>query len=295
MAGNVKVRVTHPERVLFPADGITKGNVVSYYLAVAPAMVPHLRDRPANLQRFPGGIDEPGFFQQARPDYFPSWVPGAVVKKEGGRIEHPLIQTAAALAYVANQGCITPHVWLSRVDRIDRPDQLIFDLDPSEKTLARVGEAARRVRELLAELGLTAFLKTTGSRGYHVTVPLDRRADFEAAREFAQAVAALLVRRHPALLTVEPRKADRGERIYIDTLRNAYGQTAVPPYAIRARPGAPVATPIAWDELGARGMRADRFTIRDVPSRLAAGIDPWRGWRRAARGVAGAARRLAAL
>ncbi len=293
--GSRVVEITHPDRVLFPDDGITKDDLVAYYRALAPAMIPYLKDRPANLERFPEGIAEPGFFQQAMPDYFPDWFPAATVSKQGGRVKHPVIQTAAALVYVANQSCITPHVWLSRVDRLDRPDQMVLDLDPSEGTAGRVGDAARAVHELLDQLGLRAFVKTTGSRGYHVVVPLDRRADFAAVRRFANRVAGLLARRHPGLLTAEVRKESRDDRIYVDTQRNAYAHTAVPPYAVRARPGAPVATPISWEELDSPGMHPARFTIQDVPDRVARRADPWNGWRRAIRSLSLAERRLEAL
>jgi bifunctional non-homologous end joining protein LigD len=222
-------------------------------------------------------------------------VPGTTVEKEGGRVEHPVLQTRAALLYVANQGCITPHVWLSRIGRLRRPDQLVFDLDPPDAMLHQVGAAARRVGELLEAVGLVPFLKTTGSRGYHVVVPLDERSTYDTVRDFANRAAELLVHRHPDLFTVAARKAARGERIYIDTLRNAYGHTVVPPYAVRARPRAPVATPIAWEELDDPAMHAARFTLRDVPDRLATHADPWRGWRRSARALAPARARLVRL
>lgn len=287
--------MTHAERVLFPEAGITKGELVAYYGAVAPAMLPYVMERPANLQRFPSGIDGPGFFQQARPPFYPDWVPGVTVAKARGRVEHPVLQSRAALQYVANQGCITPHIWLSRIGRLRQPDQLVFDLDPSDSMLGEVAAAARQVAAVLEEVGLVPFVKTTGSRGYHVTVPLDERATYDTARDFANGVAALLVRRQPELFTIAARKAARGERIYVDTLRNAYGHTVVPPYAVRARPSAPVATPVAWDELDDPAMHAARFTLRDVPKRLASRPDPWHAWRRSARALGPARVRLAQL
>jgi bifunctional non-homologous end joining protein LigD len=287
--------VTHPERVLFPDSGITKADLVAYYGAVAPAMLPYVKDRPANLQRFPQGIGGPGFFQQARPAFYPDWVPGVTVPKEGGRVEHPVLQSRAALEYVANQGAITPHIWLSRIGRLRYPDQLVFDLDPADSMLREVGPAARQVAHVLTAVGLTPFVKTTGSRGYHVAVPLDERSTYDTVRDFANQVAALLVRRQPELFTTAARKAARGERIYLDTLRNSYGHTVVPPYAVRARPGAPVATPIAWEELDDPAMHPARFSIRDVPKRLADQPDPWRAWRRTARQLGPARTRLARL
>lgn len=291
------VEVTHPDKVLFPDDGITKAELVDYYRDVARVMVPHVKDRPANLQRFPDGIGTPGFFQQAMPEYFPEWVAGVTVSKEGGELRHVMLQDAATLAYVANQGCITPHVWLSRRSALDRPDEMIFDVDPPEVSdgpdAAR--EVARALGAVLAELRLPAFVKTTGSRGYHVVVPLVVEAEFDMVRELAQQVAAVLAARYPDRVTVEPRKRQRGGRVYLDTLRNAYAHTAVPPFAVRARAGAPVAAPIAWEELDDPAMRADRFTLRTVRERLADGPDPWRGLRRRAVTLQAARGRVADL
>jgi bifunctional non-homologous end joining protein LigD len=280
------VEVTHPDRVLFPADGITKAELVDYYRLVARWMGPHLADRPANLQRFPDGIDRPGFFQQEMPEYFPDWIDGVLVSKAGGRLRHVVIQNTATLVYLANIGCITPHTWLSRSDRLEYPDQLIFDLDPTGSDAVAVADAARALRALLEELGLVPFVKTTGSRGYHVVVALDRRSSFEEVREVATGIADALVARDPERLTTEPRKARRRGRIYLDTLRNAYAHTAVPPFAVRARPGAPVAFPISWDELDDPAMHPSRFTIRNALEQLERSADPWRELGDAARPLA---------
>jgi bifunctional non-homologous end joining protein LigD len=293
--GGRAVAVSSLDKVLFPEDGITKGELIEYYAAVAPHMLPHLKDRPVNLERFPNGIARGGFFQQAMPESSPDWIEVVTVEKAGGRVRHVVIQTAATLVYLANQGCITPHAWLSRRDRLDYPDQLVFDLDPSDQDPEGVRNAARALGELLRDLELVPFLKTTGSRGYHVLVPLDRGEEFDAVRGFAQAVAALLVQRHPKQLTVEARKAKRGARIYVDTLRNAYAHTAVPAYAVRARPKAPVATPIGWEELEDRGMHPARFTLRNLATRLRDQPDPWRDLRRRGRGLGSARQRLEEL
>lgn len=287
--GRHTVQLTHPGKVLFPADGITKADLLEYYVAVARRMIPHLKDRPVNLQRFPSGIDHKGFFQQEMPDYFPDWIDGVTVQKEGGQLRHVMIQDAGTLAYLASQACITPHAWLSRAGQLEYPDQMVLDLDPTEAEGDQLRGAAAAAGALLVELGLTPFLKTTGSRGYHVVVPLDGRLDFDMVRAFAHDVAEVLARRHPAELTSETRKAKRGGRIYIDTLRNAYAHTAVPAYAVRARAGAPVATPIDWEELADPAMHAARFTIRNVLDRRQ---DPWAGFRRSARGLTRAREKL---
>jgi bifunctional non-homologous end joining protein LigD len=269
------VEVTHPDRVLFPADGITKAELVDYYRLVARWMGPHLAGRPANLERFPDGIDRPGFFQQEMPEYFPDWIEGVLVSKAGGQLRHVVIRDTATLVYLANIGCITPHTWLSRSDQLDDPDQMIFDLDPTGTDVAGIADAARALRALLGELGLAPFVKTTGSRGYHVVVALDRQSSFDEVREVAKGIADTLVARYPEWLTTEPRKARRRGRIYLDTLRNAYAHTAVPPFAVRARLGAPVAFPISWEELDDPAMHPARFTIRNALEMLEHREDPW--------------------
>lgn len=276
--GSHVIELTHPDKVLFPgARPLTKRDLVEYYQRIAPTMLPHLAGRPIVMQRFPDGIDGERFFQKDIPDYFPKWVARVTLPKEGGTVTHVLCNNAATLVYLASQACITPHVWLSRADTPRHPDRLILDLDPPDDDFAPVKRAARWTGALLSALGLTPYLMTTGSRGMHVSVPLDRRADFDTVRAFARAAAALLVRRHPRDLTMEPRIADRAGRLYIDTARNAYAQSAVAPYAVRAKPGAPVATPISWGELDRRSLAARSYRIDNVFRRLARTGDAWRG------------------
>ena len=214
------------------------------------------------------------------PEHYPAWITGIDVTKEGGSVRHVVVDKADTLVYLANQNCVTLHAWLSRVERLDYPDQMIFDLDPPSAATEGVRDAARALGALLAEVGLASFLRTTGSRGYHVVVPLDGKMAFDPVRDFARDVADELVRRDSRRLTTEARKQARGRKIYVDTLRNAYAHTAVAPFTIRARAGAPVATPIAWDELDDPAMHPQRFTIRNVLRRLDAGVDPWHNFRR---------------
>jgi bifunctional non-homologous end joining protein LigD len=281
--GSRTIEVTHPAKVLFPQDDITKLELVEYYRAIAAWMLPHLRERPINLERFPAGISRPGFFQQGMPDHYPEWMDSVSVKKVGGTVRHVVVQDGATLAYLANSGCITPHAWLSRRGRLQRPDMMIFDLDPPSRGAPRLKDMVRAVGDRLRERGLFPALKTTGARGYHVIVPLSGRQSFDDVRTFARGVAEELVRQHPRELTMESRKRQRGGRIYLDTLRNAYAHTAVPPFAVRARRGAPVATPIAWEELDDPEMSSARFTIRTVLARLDSGADPWGDFRRRAK------------
>jgi len=290
-AGRRHVKISRPDKALFPC-GITKAELARYYEQVADAMLPHVKARPLNLERYPDGIDGERIMQQRAGPYFPRWIKRATVRKRGGTVEHVVAADAPTLVYLAGQACITLHAWLSRADRLERPDRLIFDLDPSSSGAAEIRRAARVMASVLRELELDAWVMTTGSRGYHLTVPLKRRADFDTVRAFARDVAQLATRREPRVFTTEQRKAKREGRILIDVMRNAYGQSAVAPYAVRARRGAPVATPLHFDELSERATRADRWTIRSIPQRLARGGDPWVQLERRAQTLATARRRL---
>jgi bifunctional non-homologous end joining protein LigD len=293
--GGRQIEITHPDKPYFPGrPPITKQQLVAYYVAVAPTMLPYLRARPVTLQRFPDGIGGAGFFQKEVSDWYPKWIHRATVPKEGGSVTHALVEDAATLAYLTGQGCITPHVWLSRMDRPHHPDRLIFDLDPP-KSFEQARTAARLLHDLLSQLGLASFVMTTGSRGLHVLVPLDRAADFQRVRAFAQEVAGHLAERHPDGLTTEARIAKRGHRLYLDTTRNAYAQTGVAPYAVRAKPGAPVATPLRWTELDDAGLGSRSHTLKTVPERLAREGDPWSGIALRRQGIRVAAKRLARL
>jgi bifunctional non-homologous end joining protein LigD len=293
--GGHSMEISNAEKLLFPGDKISKGDVVDYYRRIAGVMLPYLEGRPLTMHRFPDGIGGEGFYQQAVSDYFPKWIERAPVKKEGGEVSHVVCNNAATLVYLANQACITPHVWLSRQDQLHHPDLLVFDLDPPDDDFAPVRDAALMLRELLDELGLKSFLKTTGSRGLHVTVPLDRSSDFDEVRALARQIARVLVKRQPQRLTDEQRKEKRGQRVFVDTLRNSYGQTAVAPYALRAKPGAPVAAPLAWEELRDGKLHARSYNLNNIFRRLAQKKDPWRGIWKSARSLKPAKERLEAL
>jgi bifunctional non-homologous end joining protein LigD len=299
-AGRITVELSNTAKVLFPGDGITKGDLVAYYQRAAGLMLPFLRDRPVSMTRYPDGIAAGGIVQKNVPRYFPDWITRARVRKEGGSLQQVICDKPATIVYLANQACIELHAFLSRLDHIGNPDQLIFDLDPPDANrFGDVRSIALRLRHLLEEeLGLATFVKTTGGKGLHVHVPLKARADFDAAREFAQEVAALLAARNPDLATTEQRKDKRGDLIYLDMMRNAYAQLAVAPYSVRARPGAPVATPLRWDELDDDGLSPGEFTIKTAPARIndvSRGNDPWAGMARRASGLARAQERLRRL
>lgn len=278
--GPYTVSISNEDKVLFPGTGITKGDLIDYYEAVADSILPHLRDRPLALHRFPDGIEGEGFVQQRVSDHFPDWLDTERVERSGdtpGIVEHPLCNKLATLVYLADQGTVSLHRWLSRRDRLNTPDLLVFDLDPSTDDFGAVVTAAHRVADLMRELGASPYVMTTGSRGLHVVMPLRRDAEFDDVRGVAQDMAGVLADRYPATLTTEHRKRKRGDRLYLDIMRNAYGQTAVAPYSVRARAGAPVATPLHPDELDDPKLRPDGFSISDLPGRLKKRGDPWQG------------------
>jgi bifunctional non-homologous end joining protein LigD len=288
----VVVELSNPDKVLFPDAGVTKADLAAYYERVSDRMLPHLRGRPISMQRFPDGIEKGGFFHKDVPDYFPEWIERVRVRKRDGSLTQAIVCDRDTLRYLVDQATITPHVWLSRADDLNRPDRLVFDLDPSRKDFGSVRRAARELGVLLEEVGLPHYAMTTGSRGIHLWVPLRREAGFDEVRKFARDVAAEAERRSPTLVTTAQRKAKRGDAILIDIMRNAYAQTAVPPYAVRPKPGAPVAMPLAWDELWDSKLAPDRWTTRSAFRRLSRKGELWPGFGRARVGLATARRRL---
>ncbi len=280
--GRYTIQLSNTDKVFFPADDISKGDLINYYYKIADMMLPYLEGRPVTMHRFPDGIDGEGFYQQGISDYFPDWIERTSVTKEGGIVTHVICQNAATLVYLANQACVTPHVWLSRKDHLNYPDLMIFDLDPPGENFAPVRHAALLLRGFLNELEIESFVKTTGSRGLHVVVPLDKSAAFDEVRDFAHIVAAALSEQESDALTVEQRKEKRKGRVFLDYLRNSYGQTAVAPYAVRAKQGAPVATPIEWNELGDKNFTSQSYNIKNIFRRLSQKEDPWKGiWHKA--------------
>jgi bifunctional non-homologous end joining protein LigD len=267
--------ITHPEKVLFPDDGITKGELASYYEAIAPVMLPHIRARPVTLERYPSGIGDKGFFHKDVAKGFPEWLERIEVPKTGGTVHHALVSDTRALLWVANQNTVTPHVWTSRAPNLFQPDVCIFDLDPSVDEPDVLRRAALGVRDALAELGLTSWIKTSGSKGFHIAVPLDEQTGFGEVARFAHAVAKVLVTRDPQHLTQEFSKADRGGRILLDTGRNGYSATFAAAYAVRAKRGAPVSAPCTWEDVerGAIGPRT--FLLPTMARRIAEVGDLW--------------------
>jgi len=267
--------ITHPEKVLFPDDGITKGELAAYYESIAPLMLPHIRNRPITMERYPAGIGKKGFWQKDVSRGFPDWLQRAAVPKKDGTVHHPLITDARSLLWVTNQNTITHHVWGARAPDLYHPDICVFDLDPSRDDDEEVRAAALAVRQLLGELGLPSWAKTSGGKGFHIVVPLDGKSDTGQVARFAHGVGALLVKLLPQTFTQEFHKADRGIRILIDTGRNEYSATFSAAYTVRARPGAPVSAPCTWEEIEQGKVGPRTFTLRTMRARAAAVGDLW--------------------
>ncbi|HXB69922.1 MAG TPA: non-homologous end-joining DNA ligase [Candidatus Acidoferrales bacterium] len=284
--------ITHPEKVLFPDDGITKGELASYYEVIAPCMLPHICGRPVTMERYHRGIGVPGFFQKDVSKGFPDWLERAEVPKKGGTVHHPLVCDTRSLLWLANQNSITPHVWISRVPDLYQPDICVFDLDPSEDQPDVLRAAALALRDLLQELGLTSWVKTSGSKGFHIVVPVDRTAGYGEVAAFAHRVGRLLVSRDPRRLTQEFSKADRGGRILVDTGRNAYSATFAAAYGVRARPHAPVSAPCTWDEVERGDAGPQTFTLRTMVERIAEVGELWREMLGQEQGLQGAMEQL---
>jgi len=270
--------ITHPEKILFPGEGITKGELASYYEAIAPVMLPHLRRRPITMERFHRGIGSQGFFQKDVSKGFPEWLERVEVPKHGGTVHHPIANDKRSLLWLANQNSITIHVWPSRTPNLYNPDICVFDLDPSDDDdLETLRAAAINLRDLLEELGLPSWVKTTGSKGFHIAVPLDGKSDFGVVARFAHEVGKTLVKRDPENLTQEFLKVDRGGRILVDTGRNGYSATFAAAYTVRAKPGAPVSAPCTWEELQRGEVGPKTFTLRTIAQRVSVVGDLWAG------------------
>jgi len=283
--GRYTVNVSNQEKVLFPDARITKGDLMEYYEAVADTLLGYLEHRPLALHRFPDGLDSDGFVQQRVASHFPDWLGTVNVDRAEagkGKVRHPECNNLASLVYLADQATIAFHRWLARDDRPDCPDLLVFDLDPSTDAFGPVVDAAHRIAELMQSAGGSPFVMTTGSRGLHVVMPVRRGDGFDEVREVAQTMAKQLADRYPDRLTTEQRKRKRGKRIYLDVMRNAYGQTAISPYSVRAKAGAPVAMPLALEELDDSGLRPDGFSMKAARQRLETEGDAWKGMHRRA-------------
>ncbi len=270
----------HPDKVLFADIGFTKQDLANYYQKIAEHLLPHTKDRPISMKRFPDGIQGEGFYQKQIPDYFPDWIDHASIKVEerNEKQDQVVINQEATLVYLADQANISIHTWLSRKDKLDYPDKVIFDLDPPSDDFEPIRNGARIIRDLMQEIGLTPFVMTTGSRGLHVVMPIQRDLPFDEVRDFAKRTAHLLADQNNRALTAETSKSKREGRLFLDYLRNSYAQTSVAPYSLRARESAPVATPLDWDELGDSDLTSRSYTVENIFRRLGQKPDPWKGF-----------------
>ena len=265
------VRLSSGDRVLFPESGITKGDLFEYYGAAAPVLVPHLRDRPFTMKRWREGITGGSFFQKQAPKGIPDWIPTrrfTTHPREGGsrEVDFPLVNSREALLWMVQMHCIDMNAWYSRVDKPERPDFVLFDLDPPDGDFPLCVRAALLVREALEELELRSYVKTSGSEGIHVLVPIARRHGFDEAHAFAEAVSKRLAERNPGVVTTEWLKRKR-DGVLVDYHQNGHGKTIASAYSVRPKPGAPVSTPLAWDELTPT-LDPSRFTMDAVLRRV---------------------------
>lgn len=267
--------ITHPDKLLFPDDGITKGDVASYYDTLAPVILPHLRGRPITMERYPAGIQAKGFWQKDVSKGFPEWLERVTVPKKDGVVHHPIVTDLRSLMWITNQNTVTQHVWGSRVPRLNYPDLCVFDLDPSDEDWDSVRTAAIGLRDLLAKLELPSWIKTSGSKGFHIVVPIDGKTSADVVARFGSSVGALFVSLAPDRLTQEFNKVDRRGRIYVDVGRNGYSATFAAAYTVRAKRGAPVSAPCTWEEVERGEVHPQTFTLRNMPDRVAKAGDLW--------------------
>jgi bifunctional non-homologous end joining protein LigD len=287
--------ITHPDKVIFPDEGITKGELARYYETMAPVILPHLRGRPLTMERYPAGIDAKGFWQKDVSKGFPEWLQRVEVPKKNGVVHYPVVTDLRSLMWITNQNTVTQHVWVSRIPDLNVPDLCVFDLDPSTHDWDAVRAAAIGLRDLLAELGLPSWVKTSGSKGFHIVVPLDGKTETDVVARFAGAVGKTLVGLAPDRLTQEFSKVDRHGRIYVDVGRNGYGATFAAAYTVRAKPGAPVSAPCTWEEVERGQVAPQTFTLRNMPQRIAQVGDIWADMLRRGRSLKRAADKLRIL
>jgi len=265
------VELSSPGRVLFPEDGVTKGDLFEYYREIAPALLPHLRDRPFTMKRYREGIKGQPFFQKQAPKGMPKWIPTRQFRtwpREGGSrlVDFPLVNSTEALLWMVQMHCIDLNAWYSRVDKPHRPDFVLFDLDPPDGGFELAIEVAQLIRELLDELDLPGYVKTSGADGIHVVAPITRRSTFEQTYAFAEKASRLLERRHPGKVTTEWLKKKR-QGVLVDHRQNGWGKTIASVYSVRPKPGAPVSTPLRWDELTS-SVRPRDFTMQIALERV---------------------------
>lgn len=266
---------THLNKIIFPQDMLSKKDIINYYQKIAPFLLPHIKNHLMVMQRFPKGINQEGFYQKQISDYFPSWIQRKTINlKKGDKQTIMLINTQEDLAYLTNQNALVFHSWLSSIQQIEKPDKIIFDLDPDNNSLQDIQTIAKTIKFIIEEQKLNPFIMTTGSKGYHIAIPIQPKHSFEKIHEFAKSIAQIVAQQHPKICTSDISKEQRRNKVFIDYLRNSYGQTSVAPYSLRALPKAPIATPIEWNELSK--TLPQKYTIKNIFKRLSHKQDPWK-------------------
>lgn len=291
------IEIGNLDKIFFPKSKITKGDLIEYYKKNASIILHHCKNRPLVMLRFPNGITSEPFYQKNAGEYFPSWIKTINIKSRSieGSKNFVVCNNAATLVYIANQACITPHLWLSRIDKLDYPDLLIFDLDPysgKPSEFKLVCKVALLLKQVLEDCGLICFVMTTGSHGLHVRVPIKRDSDFAFVREFAKSVTEKIIEKYPEEVTLQSRKERRKNKVLVDIMRNSYGATAVAPYAIRAHEKAPVATPLEWDEIRSKTLTSQKYNIQNIFARLSKKGDIWSKMQQSAKSLKKAQKHL---
>ncbi|MFZ6053076.1 non-homologous end-joining DNA ligase [Halocola ammonii] len=276
----MKVDTSNLDKVFFPRAELTKGDLIDFYESISDFILPHLKDRPLTLQRFPDGIQAEGFYQKEAGDYFPEWIETKQIKKEGGTVNQVICNNKSTLKYLVNQGTISFHTWLSKKESLHKPDMFIIDLDPPQDDFEIVRESAFALHEFFKKANTEVFLMTTGSQGLHLVLPLQPESDFDHVREVGKKLGEKMTNEHADLFTTEQRKDKRNGKLYFDIQRNAYAQTSVTPYSVRPIEGAPVATPLSWDELKKSELNSQSYTVSNLKRRLSQKEDPWKGMNR---------------
>lgn len=272
------VEFTNPRKLLFPRDGFTKSDVISYYWRIADRMLPYLRGRAITVRRFPDGIGEDGFFQKNATDDMPDFIQTKEIATADDTMQAILVNEAAELVWLANKGAIEFHAALAMAETPNHPDQIIFDLDAASDEFSKIQQVAEALRAWCTENDIRPFVKSTGSRGLHVHIPIKdiQNGDFDTIRACAKRIAQHVVDEYPDIATLEQRKENRGDRVYIDVQRNGYNQTAIAPYSLRARKGAPVATPLDWERAVQLETSGNRYKLNTLFKRLSQTEDPWK-------------------
>mgnify|MGYP006283387055 CR=1 FL=1 len=278
--GKYIVELSSEDKIFFPDAEIVKGDIISYYMDVYKLMQPFLQNRPVMIERFPDGIDAEGFYQKSVSDYFPNYIDPISVEKEDGNIEHISCNSKAALVYLANQGTITFHNWLSSQEALDSPKEFVIDLDPPGGDFEIAREGALIIREFLGDKSISSFVKTTGSEGLHIHIPIKTSSNYDEVREVAKELGESLAKQYPDVFTMAQRKDERKGKLFFDIHAMAYGQTSVTPYSIRPIKNAPIATPLDWSELKEKDLGPQSYHLKNIRKRLSQKKNPWKGYRK---------------